>query len=386
MAIDILNASIAMILTVLVVPFNLSNAQIGLGVMIYSLMGSLSQPYFGWLADRFGGRWLGALGLLWTAGFYFAATFAQSYFTLILLMGIASLGSGAFHPQGAMNASAAGRRRASTATSVFFFLGQMGLAFGPMIAGLLLENIGMLGPRLMAFAALPFVLWMALGLRRRLGAATDEERAEEPATAASIGGSGSQRWLLIGAFAVLVALRATVQQAYYGLLPKYLADLGFAPSEFGFMVGVFSVAVALGTMGGGILGDHYNQRKVLLWTLFASVPFSWLMLDLTSGWLFYALAFGAGFFVGAPHSILVVMTQRLLPQRQGLASGAILGFMFAAGAAGTGLAGWLADLTSLSAVIHAIALLPVIAGFCAFSLRSRRQTAPAIRPAIGSAD
>ena len=128
MAIDILNASIAMILAVLAVPFNITNAQIGLGGMAYALMGSLTQPFFGVLADRFGGRWLGAVGLLWTAVFYYAATFSQNYFTLITLMTVASLGSGAFHPQGAMNAGAAGGHRATTGTSVFFLLGQMGLA------------------------------------------------------------------------------------------------------------------------------------------------------------------------------------------------------------------------------------------------------------------
>ena len=180
MAIDILNASIAMILAVLAVPFNITNAQIGLGGMAYALMGSLTQPFFGVLADRFGGRWLGAVGLLWTAVFYYAATFSQNYFTLITLMTVASLGSGAFHPQGAMNAGAAGGHRATTGTSVFFLLGQMGLALGPMIAGVLLEEIWMLGPRIMAIATLPFVVWMAIGLRKPL--VRVEEEPPPPAT------------------------------------------------------------------------------------------------------------------------------------------------------------------------------------------------------------
>ena len=180
MAIDIINASIAMILTVLVVPFNLSNSQIALGGMIYQLMGSLTQPFFGVLADRFGGRWLGAVGLLWTSVFYFAATFSQNYITLIVLMAVASLGSGAFHPQGAMNAGAAGRERRTTGTSIFFLLGQMGLAFGPMIAGFLLEEIGMMGPRIMAAATLPFVAWMAVGLHKPVEKPESEEAPAGP--------------------------------------------------------------------------------------------------------------------------------------------------------------------------------------------------------------
>ncbi len=400
MAIDVINASIAMILAVLVVPFNISNAQIGLGGMAYALMGSLSQPFFGVLADRFGGRWLGALGLLWTSAFYYAATFSQNFITLITLMTIASLGSGAFHPQGAMNAGAAGGHKATTGTSVFFLLGQMGLALGPMIAGVLLEEIGMLGPRIMAIATLPFVVWMAFSLRKPL--VRVEEEPPHPATAEQrrqlqqrIARSRARprrlpqpgrRWVALTAFAVLVATRASVHQIFYGLLPKYFADLGFSPTQFGFMVGVPSVAIALGSMSGGILGDRYDQPKILLWSLLAATPFSWLMLDIVQGWPFFLLAFAAGFLVGVPHSILVVMAQRFLPNRQGLASGAILGFTFASGALGMGLAGPIADLYTLSTVMHVVAVMPLLAAFCALFLRTRIATAIPMAPAHGSAD
>ncbi len=400
MAIDILNASIAMILAVLAVPFNITNAQIGLGGMAYALMGSLSQPFFGVLADRFGGRWLGAVGLLWTAVFFYAATFSQNYFTLITLMTVASLGSGAFHPQGAMNAGAAGGHKATTGTSVFFLLGQLGLAMGPMIAGVLLEEIWMLGPRIMAVATLPFVVWMAYSLRKPLvrveeeppSAATAEERrrlqqriSRERARPRRMPQPG-RRWVALTAFAVLVATRASVHQIFYGLLPKYFADLGFTPTQFGFMVGVPSVAIALGSMSGGILGDRYDQPKILLWSLLAATPFSWLMLDIVDGWVFFPLAFTAGFLVGIPHSILVVMAQRFLPDRQGLASGAILGFTFASGALGMGLAGPIADVYTLSGVMHVVAVMPLFAAFCAIFLRTRIETALPMAPAAGSAD
>ena len=402
MAIDILNASIAMILAVLAVDFNMSNAQIALGGMAYALMGSLTQPFFGVLADRLGGRWLGAVGLLWTAVFYYAATFSQDYFTLITLMTIASLGSGAFHPQGAMNAGAAGGHKATTGTSVFFLLGQMGLALGPMIAGVLLEEIWMRGPRIMAVATLPFVVWMAIGLRKPLVRVEEEPPQPRPATleerrrlqqrisrarAESNGvAQPNRRWVALVAFAVLVALRASVHQIFYGMLPKYFADLGFTPTQFGFMVGVPSVAIALGSMAGGVLGDRYDQPKILLWSLLAATPFSWMMLDIVDGWVFYPIAFVAGFLVGIPHSILVVMAQRFLPHRQGLASGAILGFTFASGAVGMGVAGPIADFYTLSAVMHVTALMPLAAAFCAVFLRTRIAAALPMAPAAGSAD
>lgn len=376
--IDILNSSIAMIITVMAVPFELSNSQIGLGVMVYQLVGSLSQPPFGWLADRLGGRWLGAVGLLWTAIFYAIATYAQSYLFLLVFMSLAALGSGAFHPQGAMVASDAGRHRASSATAIFFLLGQMGLAFGPILAGLVLEELGLSGARILSIAALPVIIWMALGLYQPIQPRRDGD--EVASSRKPRRSSVERRWGVLIAFAILVALRATVQQGYYGLLPKFFADQGLSPADYGLLVGIFSITLAVGTLVGGILGDSMDHRKLLIWSLLLTAPFTYTML-FADGWLYVVLAALAGFLVGIPHSVLVVMAQQLLPKRQGLASGAVLGFMFATGAAGTGLAGWIADYTGMAAALHGVALLPIAAGISAFFLVRQPVSAAVPKPA-----
>jgi len=364
MAIDILSSSVAMILTVLAVPFDLSNSQIGLGVMIYQLVGSLTQPFFGVLADRLGGRWLGAAGLAWTASFYLAATYAQSYPLLLLLMSLAALGSAAFHPQGAMNASDAGNGRASSSTAIFFLLGQTGLALGPALAGFLLESSGLAGVRILAGATVPLVFLMAFWLQQPANFSHSHEQTaspDRPKSQRTIGRS------VFVAFVLVVGLRATVQSGYYGLLPKFLADQGYTPSTYGLMVGIFSLTLAIGTLGGGILGDRISHRSLLIWANLLSTPFVVWML-FSDGWAFAVAAAVGGLLMGVPHSILVVMAQNLLPKRQGLASGAVLGFMFAAGAAGTGLAGWAADFVGLPAVLLVMALLPLGAGISALFL------------------
>ncbi len=177
------------------------------------------------------------------------------------------------------------------------------------------------------------------------------------------------------AFAILVALRSTVQQGYYGLLPKFFADQGYSSDEYGFLVGIFSVTLALGTLAGGFLGDRFEHRRLVAATLFLTAPFTWAML-LVHGPLYAVLAAIGGFLVGMPHSILVVMAQRLLPERQGLASGAVLGFMFATGAIGTGLAGWVADQVGLPPVMYAIGLLPLGAALCALALPAEAASRP----------
>jgi len=374
LVIDILSSSVAMILTVLAVPFDLSNSQIGVGVMIYQFVGSLTQPYFGVLADRMGGRWLGAVGLAWTAAFYWAATYATSYPLLLLLMSLAALGSAAFHPQGAMNASDAGRGRSSSSTAIFFLLGQTGLALGPALAGFLLERSGLAGVRILAGAAVPVVFLMALWLQQPADFTRHSSHGHKQAS------QGALRRSVFVAFVLVVALRATVQSGYYGLLPKFLADQGYSPSTYGLMVGIFSLTLAIGTLGGGILGDYVPHRTLLIWASLLSTPFAVWMLY-SSGWAFVVAAAFGGLLVGVPHSILVVMAQNLLPRRQGLASGAVLGFMFAAGAAGTGLGGWMADFVGLPTVLLVMALLPLGAGVSAFFLVRTDANRPVATPA-----
>ncbi len=127
-----------MLLAYLSGPLGLSNTSLGLVSTIYILSAALVQPLFGHLADRVGPRWVVAGGVLWMAFFFSLAVIAPGTLALILLV-TASLGSGAFHPAGTMQATLRGRShyagKETTATAYFFVFGQLGLFFGPMLGG-----------------------------------------------------------------------------------------------------------------------------------------------------------------------------------------------------------------------------------------------------------
>ncbi len=135
LSIDILNASVAMILTLAAPTFNLTIGQIGFGAMMYQIVAAMSQPLFGGLTDRLQGRWVAAIGVLWTAIFYALASFMPTYPLFISVLMIGGLGSGAFHAAGMLNAAVSGGAKPTTSTSIFFLGGQSGLALGPIIAG-----------------------------------------------------------------------------------------------------------------------------------------------------------------------------------------------------------------------------------------------------------
>jgi FSR family fosmidomycin resistance protein-like MFS transporter len=397
-AIDLLNSSIAIILTAVVQQFDLSVSQIGVGAMIYTFAASLTQPLFGIVVDKLRGRYVTGLGILWTMTFYALAPFMPNYTLLVTCLAVGALGSGAFHPAGMVNATMAGGKYPTTATSIFFVLGQSGLALGPLLCGVVLQNYGLAGLPYLALTALPAVIFAMIYLHEPFH---DHDREAAPAPTAPTAPRGGNplgaapvrlagRGFLVGlAFVLLITLRSTTQQGFITLLPKYFADQGLTPATFGAMLSVLGLAGALGTFVGGWLGDRFNRRMVIFVSMMLGAGFSTAMLH-TGGWLYVAAALAAGLVMNVPHSILLIMAQRLLPRRKGMIGGAVLGFMFASGAATTGLGSWIADYVGLPAVLTVFALAPIGAGLCALLLPSTRGTAaptvPAHKPATSAAD
>src|SRR3954469_5115754 len=106
--------------------FTLDLKTVGLVSLAYSGMASISQPFFGWIADRYGTRFIG-LALFWTAIMFATIGFAPSFPVLLILAAAAGIGSGCYHPLGALNANAVipeGQR--NVAMSVYVTGGTMG--------------------------------------------------------------------------------------------------------------------------------------------------------------------------------------------------------------------------------------------------------------------
>ena len=378
-SIDILNSSLPVILTAVAASFNLNVSQIGLAAMIYTFAASLTQPLFGILVDKFRGRWIAGLGLVWTMLFYALAPFMPNYYALVTCLSLGALGSGAFHPAGMVNATMAGGSKPTTATSLFFVGGQVGLAVGPTAAGVLLQNFGLTALPYMALIMTPAALFMLWFLRRPYADVPPAKPKAATTTAATASpGRGSNKGLyIVLAFVLLITFRSTTQQGFTTLLPKFFADQGYTPAVYGMMLSVLGLAGATGTFIGGWLGDRFNRRMVILISMTLGALFSSAMLR-TDGWTYAVVALGAGIMMNIPHSILIIMAQRLIPARKAMIGGAVLGLMFASGAATTGLGSWIADYTGLPVVLSVFALLPIAAGLSALMLPSTRGSEAAV--------
>ena len=111
--------------------------------------------------------------------------------------------------------------------------------------------------------------------------------------------------------------------------------------------------------------------------LLLSAP-AFFVLPIVDGGLAFVMAIAAGGLTGGSHSIIVVLAQDLLPKSKGLASGSILGFIFATGALGTLLIGTASDLIGLNATFQLVAAVVAAAGILALALPARRTVADGV--------
>ena len=150
------------------------------------------------------------------------------------------------------------------------------------------------------------------------------------------------------------------------------------------------VAGALGTLIGGRLADRVGTRPIFVFSLATLTPLIAVFLAVGPGAGVAVLALIGGLTI-ATFSVTVVMGQRLLPGRVGVASGVTLGLSIGVGGIAASALGAVADRWGLHTALDIVMLAPLPALALALTLprvegarrprRSRgRMGAPALRP------
>jgi FSR family fosmidomycin resistance protein-like MFS transporter len=368
-SVDLLNGQRSVLFTYFAVLLGMSNATLGLVSFLYVLSSAVSQPVMGWVADRVGNRIVAAGGVLWMIGFYALSLVVPGVGGIILLL-VASAGSGAFHAAGAAQATLAGKAlmagRAVTAASFFFVFGQAGYSIGPLMAGNVVESVGVAG--LLAVCA------VLLGAGIYIAWAFKPVQAVQPVSTVKTSQNGRRWSTAVVVLIFIAAFQSWVQTNVSTFMPKYLSDLGENAAMYGMLPALFSAGVAVGNIIGGNLADRFGRQRIIMLGLgLSSIPLFFIPLVGVSGWL-YVTALVSGFFMGLPFAVVVVLAQEMVPVGMGFASGLVLSFLFACGAVGTLISGWIADRWGFVPVFILSAGLALAGGVLALGLKKTART------------
>jgi len=377
--IDILNNSRSLLVALIAVSIGLTNAQVGIVLLLYNVGSSLSQPFFGVLADRYGPRKMVVGGLAWMIGLYSLAAVTSDWPALTALT-IAGLGSGALHPAGTKVASETSVEARTQAAGVFFASGQTGLFLGPAVAGLLLTLFDQPGMLFLTFAATSglYYAWRFVdnGLpaaAAQFAAMGETKQTAAPTTPFPASQESVQPWFsrlrrrlkvmpvgIVLPLTIVIMCSSTVGIAIINYAPKLFTEMGYQPLYVGVVTGLYMLGSAVGGIVGGTISDRRSRRLAIRIGLVGSILPFYFYIPTGDPWRFFLLLL-AGFFAGMPHSVLVIMAQALMPGRRGFASGLILGLMFFSGALGTFALGWVADRIGLDIALQAMIVIPITA-------------------------
>jgi FSR family fosmidomycin resistance protein-like MFS transporter len=349
----------------------MSNSDIALAILLYQLASSVTQPIFGRLSERFGGRPFAVGAILWTTAMFTITLFTHSKLVLMGSIALAGFGSGAWHPQGTVNATLAGGRRwGATSSSVFFFGGMLGASLiGSALGGFLIEAFGR--QSLVAISALTVTLCLTVVrsmVPRRLIAEDDEHVRQQTAVS---GSADRAFWFMVALLLVGIALRSLAQFSLNTFVPKYQQDLGASPAMYGALMSLFLFGNAIGGVMGSYLADHVGIQRVLPASLVLGGLCFYLFLHGQGLPSYVAFALG-GMFLGPSHTLFLVSGQRRFPDRMATVSGLLLGFIFVSGSGGAWVLGLLADRVGLASVLAVVPWAMLGAALAAFVAVPRR--------------
>ena len=323
--------------------FQLNLETVGLVTLAYSGTASVSQPLFGILADRHGTRFTG-LALAWTAATFAAVGFVPTFPGLVAVAALSGLGSGAFHPFGALTVRGLlPDRGANTAMSIYVTGGTVGVAAGPLIGVVLVSVFGIHGTLLMLLPGTAIAGYLLLAMRVR-----DARPAAPTATPPAWG-----RALPLAAITATVAVMASRNVTVFtlqGFTPTWYHELGFQPWFYGPLVTTLVLSSALGTVGCGALADRFGRKTVITASLLLSLPVVALYV-LLPGRLGFVWAALVGFLAASTGPLTLMMAMELMAGRAGLASGLVLGLAFVTAAIGVPVTGAIADKIGLQAAL-----------------------------------
>jgi len=170
-------------------------------------------------------------------------------------------------------------------------------------------------------------------------------------------------WKPLTVLYFLVVIRSVVQVVFAQFLPLYFhRERGFDVSTASYVLTLFLAGGALGGFLGGNLADRFGGKRVIAFSMIASVPFLVLFMT-TRGMLSLAALFVGGLILLFTVPVNVVMGQELVPGQSGTVSALMMGFAWGmAGLVCIPLFGWTADQVGLHAALWGVVLLP-LAGF-----------------------
>ncbi|MFN3792234.1 MFS transporter [Massilia sp.] len=338
--------------------FALSFTQIGLITLTFQCTASILQPWIGLTTDRRPIPFLLPAGMCVTLGGVALLASAGSFPMLLLAAGLIGIGSSTFHPEASRVARLASGGRFGFAQSLFQVGGNLGSAFGPLLAAAIIVGQGQ-----GRIAWLMLLVLLAVAVLLRVSRWYAGHLRSVTKKIAVHAGPGLSRGRVIWALTVL-ALLVFSKYIYMASLSSYytfylIERFQVSVEAAQMYLFLFLAAVAAGTFAGGPIGDRIGRKRVIWFSILGAAPFALALPYANLVWT-AVLSVVIGLVMSSAFSAIVVFAQELVPDKVGMIAGLFFGLMFGISGIGAAVMGAVADSTGIETVYRIASVLPLL--------------------------
>jgi FSR family fosmidomycin resistance protein-like MFS transporter len=363
---DMIQSLIIAIYPLLKGEFSLTFVQIGAITLTYQVCASVLQPLVGIYTDRHPKPYSLSIGMGFSLTGLIILAFAPNYPSVLAAAALVGAGSSVFHPESSRIARLASGGRHGLAQSIFQVGGNAGSAMGPLLAALIIIPRGQSSLAWFALAALLAmgVLWNVGAWYKRQHLTAASRGTRRTATTSPV--SPRRVAWSVGILLTLIFSKYFYLASITSYYSFYLIEKFHLPVQTAQLyLFVFLLAVALGTLVGGPVGDRIGRKRVIWFSILGVAPFTLALPYANLPWT-GILSFVIGLILASAFSAILVFAQELMPGKVGAVSGLFFGFAFGMGGIGAAVLGVVADHHGIEFVYHLCAFLPLLGIIAAF--------------------
>jgi FSR family fosmidomycin resistance protein-like MFS transporter len=340
--------------------------QILLYISPVSVFGSFLQPVLGLLSDRVSRGLLAAASLVVATVFMSLSGLAPHPDVLSLLLLGGGLGVGMFHPAAAAEVGGIQPERANRAVSIFVVGGMVGLSLPGVLVPWVVAADGavdlhrtyLLMPGGLVLGAL--LLAVTLSMPKERSRTAGGERS----TLAGICHDFfvSREFASVRLLWYIALVRIFVVTVFQRYVPFLGEERGWSMQTYGQALSVIVFFLGFGSLVGGTVFERTRAKRLFALSTVLPVPF-FMLFALWPAKASMASAGVAALFLGLATPLTIAWAQKLQPAKAGLVSGLMLGFAWGVSDLAVPLVGAAAECVGRPAMLAAVALLLLPAGY-----------------------
>lgn len=318
---DFLMSVVPVVLFAFAEELTLSPFQMTVIAFVITTSGTFFQPLVGMLIDRVQKSVLLIYALtLITVGMSLSV-FIKNYYLLVMVVGIAALGSSIYHPLGSTITIHKTSLSRGKSLSVFMTIGSFAHSAAPIVAIPLVTVYGLKSLSILMIPGLLSVLFLYLA---RVQDVTWTKEVTEGEKKRTVKLTIKQQLLTVVPMGIAVVKGLLFRNAMvFGVI--ILGMKGIKPVEAAAMLSVFMIARSVATLVGGFVNDAIGEKFTMIVFNTAMLMGMALFVYGNGIWLMGGLVL-LGFSINGTSSSNITLIHRIMPNNVNYGTGMIMGF------------------------------------------------------------